>query len=180
MITVEKIQEAVRQEGLNFGLPEVFIRLGVGQEFATVEDLVKEIVVHTKPRWVCILGEDTTQVGLGSLVKGLSVVGCYIEIECSGRTRDPGWLHSVDRWVVDYVESPTFNIGALRSGDMVRFVVKGKGDLSSVKEGFEQLRLFPGTRYVKVEADGKGVPADLYREAFELVKYYERARLYLC
>lgn len=172
MITVEKIWEGVKQEGLNYGLPTTFIQLGMGPEYSS-EDLVKEVLMHTRCKWVCILGENTTQVGMGTLVRGLSSVGMYIEVEVSGVMRDPGWLHTVDRWVVDYAKEGNFNYGALRTQDMVRFVVKGEGDLNFAKEGFEDLKLFSGTKYLKL------VGKKLGKEAFALVRRYERSRLYV-
>ena len=182
MIYIEKIQEVVRQEGLNYGLSVVLLKLGyVGKEYPAAEDLVRDVMTNTKSKWVCVVGENTTQVGLGTLMKGLNAVGYYTEVECSGLTRDPGWLHLVDRWVIDYVESPVFNMGALRGSDMVRFTVKDRGDLTFVKEGFEQLRLFTGTRYIKlIQEEGKRVPADLQRDILELLKYHDRARVYVC
>ena len=170
MISVEKVSEGIRGEGVNYGLPTVFLHMGLGNDYPSVESLVRDILVHTKCKWVCILGEGTTQVGMGTLVKGLSSVGMYVEIECSGIVRDPGWLHVPDRWVIDYVEDGVFNYAALRSNDMVRFMVEGEGDLNFVRTGFESLRLFPGTKYIKLLKEVKGV--------FELLRKYERARLY--
>jgi len=172
VIEAEKIWEGIRLEGLNYGLPTTFIKLGPGSEYNS-EELVREVLMHTKCKWVCILGKNTTQVGMGTLVKGLSSVGMYVEVEAGGDVRDPGWLHTVDRWVIDYVKEAAFNYGALRSQDMARFVVEGEGDLNFAKEGFEDLKLFTGTKYVKL-FDKK-----LNSEVFSLVRKYERARLYL-
>lgn len=172
MVEVEKIYEDVRQEGLNFGLPTTFIKFGPGPEYSS-EDLVREVLMHTRCKWVCIFGEGTTRVGTGTLVKGLSSVGMYIEVETSGEVRDPGWLHTVDRWIINYVKDGAFNYNALRSQDMMKFIVKGEGDLNFAKEGFEDLKLFPGTKYVKL-GDKK-----LKNEAFALVRRYERSRLYV-
>lgn len=174
MVEVEKIWEGVRSEGLNYGLPTTFMLLGPGPSYDS-EELVREILMHTKCKWVCILGENTTQVGMGTLVKGLSSVGMYIEVEVGGDVRDPGWLHTADRWVVDYVEEGAFNYGALRGQDMVRFAIKGEGDLNFTKSGFETLKLFPGTRFVKL---GGKVSPTLSKEAFAFVRGYERARIY--
>ena len=171
MIKVEKIWEGIRDEGLNYGLPTTFLKLGPGPEYNS-EELVKDILMKTRCKWVCILGESTTQIGIGTLVKGLSTVGMYIEVEVSGTIKDPGWLHTVDRWLVDYVKDSTFNYGALRTQDMIRFVVAGRGDLNFAKSGFEDLRLFLGTKYLKL------VDSELENEAFALVRSYERSRLY--
>ena len=172
MVEVEKLWEGIRKEGLNYGLPTTFVRLGKGPEFNS-EELVREIIISTKCKWVCILGKGTTQVGMGTLVKGLSSVGMYVEVETSGEVRDPGWMHTVDRWVVDYTGEGSFNFGALRSQDMVRFVVKGEGDFNFAKEGFEELKLFPGTKYIKL------LENKLKNPVFDFVRKHERSRLYI-
>lgn len=177
MITVEKIWEGVRREGLNFGLPTTFIQLGPGPEYSS-ESLVKDILLNTRCKWVCIFGENTTQVGMGTLVKGLSSVGMYIEVEASGSVRDPGWLHTVDRWVIDYAKEGSFNYNALRSQDMIRFLVKGEGDLNFVRESFPDLSMFPGTKYIKLDGDKTKVTAMFKGEAFALVRRNDRCRLY--
>lgn len=171
MVDVAKIWEDTRKEGLNYGLPTVFLNLGNGPTY-TSEDLVREILMHTRCKWVCILGENTTQVGMGTLVKGLSSIGMFIEVEASGEVRDPGWLHTVDRWVIDYAKEASFNYGALRSQDMIRFVVKGEGDLNFAKDGLEEVKIIPGTKYIRLEEKS------LRDEAFALVRGYEKARLY--
>ena len=172
MISVEKLSEGIRQEGVNFGLPTVFLKMGLGEDYPTVDSLVRDILMHTKCKWICIFGENTTQVGMGSLVKGLSSLGMLIEIECDGTVRDPGWLHTPDRWVVDWVPDSLFNYHALRSDDQIRFRVEGEGDLRNAKEGFEALRLFPGTKYIVLKEDVKGV--------FELIRNYNKSRVYRC
>ena len=173
MITVEKISEGLRKEGLNYGMPMVFLKLGSGTPYSSVDELVREVLMKTRCKWVCLYGENTTQVGMGALVKGLSSLGLYTEVEVNGSVRDPGWLHAVDRWVVDYAENSLFNYNALRSSDMVRFIVEDRGDLSLVKKGFEELKLFPGTKYVKVETK------EVLEEVFQFVRRYERSRLYV-
>lgn len=172
MITVGKISEGVRGEGLNFGLPMVFIKLGMGTEYPSVDELLREVVMKTRCKWALLFGENTTQVGMGTLVKGLSSLGLYTEVEVSGSVRDPGWLHAVDRWVVDYTENALFNFNALRSSDMVRWTVVDRGDLSLMLSGFEELKLFPGTKYVRCSNK------ELESEVFQFVRKYERSRIY--
>jgi len=174
MISVEKFTEDVREEGLNYGLPTLFIVLGFGNEFQP-EELVRQILLLSKCRWVCFLGEGTTQVGMGTLIKGLSTVGLQVEVEVDGSVKDPGWLHTVDRWVVDYIEDGLFNYGALRSQDMIRFTLAGNGDLSFIKTKLEDLKMFPGTRVLKVVSDKK-----LITEALVIARGYERCRIYKC
>lgn len=171
MVQVEKIWEGVRGEGLNYGLPTVFIKLGLGQEFASTMELVREVMLKCQSKWACILGEGTTQVGMGTLIKGLSAIGTYVEVECDGGVRDPGWAHSVDRWVVDYSTEPLFNYSVLRSADMIRFIIRNEKDLAAAKLGFDQLRVFAGTKYfLLTEGDVPG--------ALEFIRKYDRSRIY--
>lgn len=171
MIMVEKLWEGVRREGLNYGLPTLFIRFGSGPSFQA-EDLVREVLTITKCKWVCFLGEDTTQVGMGTLVKGLSSVGLSTEVEVGGEVKDPGWVHTVDRWVVDYAEDGSFNFGSLRSQDMVRFQLKSESDLRYVSEKLEELRMFPGTKVLKL------VTPDLLTQVLVLARGIDRCRVY--
>jgi hypothetical protein len=173
LILVEKIFEGVRQEGVNYGLPMVFIKLGYGSEYPTGEGLVREIVTKCKCKWVCIFGDNTTQVGMGTVIKGLASVSMNIEVECPGSIRDPGWFASVDRWLIDYAEEPLFNTGILRTFDMVRFIVNGEGDLNQLQQGFKSLKAFPGNKIVIIK--NKSIaPA-----VFAFARDYDRVRLYL-
>lgn len=179
MIEIERVWEGVREEGLNYGLPSTFIILGPGPEF-TAEELVREILVNTKCRWVCIQGEGTTRVGMGSVIKGLSSSGLMIEIEVSGEFKDPGWFTSVDRWLVDYVPNGAFNYAALRSNDMVRFYARSLEDLLVIENGFEELKIFPGTKVLVLDSSKvseESSPA-FGRAIFELIRKYERVRVY--
>lgn len=133
-------------------------------------DLVKEIMLHCQSKWVCITGEGTTQVGLGTLIKGLSTIGLNVEVECDGSIRDPGWAHSVDRWVIDYSTEPLFNYATLRAADMVRFRIRNEKDLSVAKVGLGSLTFFAGTKYLLMETDVPG--------ALEVVRKFERTRIY--
>jgi len=174
VVEVSKIWEGIRLEGLNYGLPSTFLQLGIGPNYSS-EELVRDVLMQTKCKWLVILGENTTQVGMGSLVKGLSSIGMYIELEVDGRTRDPGWMHSVERWVVDYVKGGAFNYGALRSQDMVRFTAREEKDLPVVEEAFELLKFFTGTKVLRIP---KPLASKLWGNAFALVRKYERSRLY--
>jgi len=170
MLTVEKIWEGLRQEGLNYGLPTTFIKLGEGREFPSMMELVREILFKTKCKWICLLGEGTTQVGMGTLVKSLSTVGQYVEVECDGSIRDPGWSRAVDRWVIDYSPEPLFNYAVLRPADMMRFTVRSEKDLPALQSGFEALKFFAGTKYVRM--------TDRLPSVFEFVRKYDRSRIY--
>ncbi len=173
MIAVTQISEGVRKEGLNYGLPTVFVKLGPGSPYPQVEELVRDVLTLTKCTWVCILGEDTTQVGIGSLVKGLSAVGLNVELECSGKVKDPGWLRSVDRWLVDLVQDGIFNLGALRSQDMIRFTISTEDSLGALEENLRSLPMFPGTKAINVTS------SKLVAKVFQVARKYPRTRIYL-
>ena len=176
MILVEKIYESIRQEGLNYGLPMTFVTLGPGPSY-TPDDLVRDVITTTRCAWTCILGDGTTQVGMGSLVRGLVAVNLKVELETRADVRDPGWLSAVDRWVVDYCEDAMFNLGALRSNDMIRFAVSNEEDLEIAKQAFPRLKLFGGTRYVVVPASLLGT--HVFNGVYSLVRAFDRARIYV-
>ena len=175
MITVKKITENIKAEGMNTGLPTTFIELGDGSDYDKVEALVLLLLKTTKCPWVCIFGEETVRVGIGALVKGLQAIGRQVEIECLSQYRDPGWIHSVDRWTVDYLERGVFNYGALRGQDMVRFGLTTEEDLVNIEKGLEKLKLFLGTKYIKMS---KGLSPALKTEAFNLVRKHDKTRVY--
>ena len=87
MIFVEKMWEGIREEGVGSGLPMVFLKLGMGESYTYPEDLVREVMRSARCKWMCISGEETTQIGMGSAVKGFSAVGMYTEIEVPGISR---------------------------------------------------------------------------------------------
>ena len=176
MIVVEKISEGIRKEGVNYGLPMVFVQLGEGIPYNSAGDLAKEILLKTKCQWICILGINATQIGMGTFFKCLSAVGFETEVECSGLVRDPAYLHSVTRWVVDYVPDALFKYTALRPSDMVRFTISGEGDLDLARMGFEQLRTCSCSKYINLNK----VSASMERSVFELARKYERTRIYKC
>lgn len=170
MILVNKITEGIRLEGVNYGLPMTFILLGDGFPYDSAEDLVREVLLKSRNRWVCLKGEGTTMVGMGAVMKGIAAIGIQIEVECSGSMKDPGYLHTVDRWIVDYVENNLFNYSALRPQDMVRFFVEDVGDLGEVEEGLERLKTFPGTKYIKSKKINPRI--------LKLLQKYDRCRFY--
>lgn len=179
MIEVAKTWEGVRQEGLNFGLPMFFLKLGIGSNFEA-DELVKTIITSAHCRWVYIFGDETTKIGMGSLVKGLSAVGLSTEIEVGGNVRDPGWIHTVDRWVVNYVENASFNYGALRGQDMIRFQVNSESDIRFVAGKLEDLRMFPGTKVLKLNIGDENPDwnPQLFQQILLLAGKYDRCRLY--
>ena len=180
-ISVEKFYEAVRLEGLNCGLPCTFVKFGPGEQFGKVEDFVGKVVRLARFKWVVLLGEGTTQQGMGTAVRGLWQCNLSSEFEVSGLRKDPSWLHSVNKWTVDYVEDPVFNYGSLRSGDMIRFKVSNFDDLDSLKEGMQFVSKMAAAPYVRFEPVDKLQQKEvneLTRECMSIVGNYDRARLF--
>jgi hypothetical protein len=179
MITVEKISEEVRKEGVNLGLPTTHIKLGPGVPYSTVEELVRELIANTKCKWVYIFGEGPTQVGMGNLVAALVACSFSVEVECSGSVVTPGWVHKVDRWVVSYTVPSSFNYASLRSQDMIKFQVATETDFEVLVKGFEALKLFPGCRYVVLpQKDFDNRKSKLFLDVLQFVRKFDRARIY--
>lgn len=179
MLAVSKMWEGVRQEGLNYGLPMLFMRVGSGPTFEP-EELVKKVVTSASCKWVCILGDETTKIGMGTLVKGLSSVGLSTEVEVGGEIKDPGWIHTVDRWCVDFIENGSFNYAALRGQDMIRFQVRSESDIRFVSERLEEQRMFPGTKVLRLHMaeDNPDWDPSLLTRILQLAGKYDRCRLY--
>lgn len=180
-ISVEKFYEATRLEGLNCGLPCTFVKFGPGEQFSKVEDFVGKVVRLARFRWVVLLGEGTTQQGMGTAVRGLWQCNLSSEFEVSGLRKDPSWLHSVNKWTVDYVEDPVFNYGSLRSGDMIRFHVKDFKDLERLAEGLDSVAKMAAAPYVRFEPAEKLQQSEvneLARECMGIIGSYDRARLF--
>lgn len=175
MLTVAKIWEGIRDEGVNCGRPTCFIELGAGTPYVP-EELAREMVSKTRCRCICIKGENTTQVGMGALVKALIGIGHEVEVESDGTVVTPGWAHQVSRWLVDYAEDTSFSYGALRGQDAVRFRVNTTEDLELLDRGLNTLRVFQGTKEVLLKPD---VKTQLKMEVFERLKKLEKGRIYL-
>jgi len=176
LLEVEKIRRVVRQEGPNVGVPMTQVLLGTGSEYAQPQDLLEEVYHVAQTAWVLISGEAPTQVGIGSLTKGLHQLSLKTEVEMSGRRKDPGWFNQVRRWVVDYVVDATFNYKVLRTQDSIRHIVTTHEDVEVALEGFNYWdSQTSASQYVLLtRLDDK----DLYRKCFNLVSKFDRARLF--
>lgn len=170
VVEVSKIWKGLRKEGMNYGLPTTFVQPGPGAEYESTMDLVKELMTIAGTGWICLVGDYSTQVGMGTVVDGLTRLGFYIEVECSAGFKDPGWFKKADRWTVDYVSEAVYDYGKLRNVDQVRFLVNNERDLAQAKIGFESLKFFPGTKYLKLTVPIKG--------AEEFVGKYRGSRIY--
>ena len=173
MIPVISIKTGLREEGLNYGVPVTFISLG-GVNRLEIEDILKEVLSKSVKRsWVCITGEefDPLSFGIGTLIRGLSQLQRYVEVETDGLHRDPSWTHTVDRWVVDYQETSSFNLGSLRASDTIRIEVTSTMDTSTVGEILETTSKINCVKYLKVT---KGTQ----KKWHDLISKYERVRVF--
>jgi len=173
MLSVYRMYEGIRHEGINYGRPELFVVLGTGSDYPSVDTLAEDIFRFTRHQWICILGDDTARIGMGSLVKILSKLGLYIELEADGKSATPGWFISADRWVVDYTEDSPFNYFTLRPQDMIRF--KYLGSTEDISRGLKVVEASLGMKYLKVPTVSK----DEYKEIFDLVTKNEDVRIYV-
>lgn len=172
MISVEKISLGFRDIGLNYGFPMTFVKLGLGSEM-TGDELLDEIVKFPGSSWVCFCGQDTIQLGMGTLVKNLLKLGFNTEIEYNGKDNEPKWVHTADRWLVDYIEDGPFNYFALRPQDMVLIDIR-KTSLGELERYFENLKAFTGTKCLFL-----GSEKDKEHPDFQsLVRKQVRCRIY--
>ena len=170
MIGVEKIFGGLRAEGVNYGLPMTFVCLGVGTEYSG-DDLVSEIWKLNKCQWICFYGEDTLQLGMGTVVRNLSALGLRVEIENDGKAQTPGWLNEADRWVVDYTPGP-FSYKSLRAQDMIRIIISSIDEVEALKSILEKVRGFEASKYLVI-------PPSLILDCFDLVCNNGRIRIFV-
>jgi len=173
MISIEKIYHDIRAEGFNAGTPMTFVKVGFGSDYEKAEDLVSDIMkLVMSNRWVCVVAEEAT--GLGTLIKDLRTCQLRTEVCCSGTFKDPGWLHSADRWCIDHVEGGTFNYLALRGNDMLRFTINGLEDLPALSEYLKDFFLLTGLKIIKLTSSSK----ELRRQAIQIAGKFDKVRIY--
>ena len=179
-LPVENIKVGLRGEGLGSGLPMCFIEMGYPDEKVEGEDLLREVLgVTSKKGWVCIQGDpDPLACGIGTLVRGLSQLQRYVEVETDGVHRDPSWTHTVDRWVVDFSQTPAFNYGSLRASDTIRIRIPesvGDEDFSYYEEYLEVCRKINCVKYLLLP---QGFPEAIKARFLDLASEFERVRIY--
>ncbi len=172
MLSVVSIKRGLRQEGPNIGIPTIFVTLGGYADKIPTEDIVETILMMSvKNTWVTIRGqdEDVLSMGIGVLVKGLSSLKRFIEVETNGLLRTPSWTHTVDRWVVDWCVDGAFNLGALRATDALKFT----GPLEELDAFLEVSKGYPTIKYLVA-------PHQEQDRVLDIASKYERVRVYLC
>lgn len=115
-MNIFQIHRGIRQVGLNYGLPVLFIDCGLGMSLKP-EDVVRKLSTHNIRRgsWVTIRN-GISEKGLGILVDAIKYVGCLVEVETETRYAAPTWFPRADRWLVHWRGGTAFNLGALRKG----------------------------------------------------------------
>jgi len=174
VIPLVRVFNGLRQEGLNYGVPTTFVVLGGGTQIQ-LEDLLEEVLKKSIKRgWICLKGQDfdPLSMGVGTLVRGLSQLQRFVEIETDGLHRDPRWAHTVDRWIVLWHPTVGFNLGSLRATDGIKFRMDQNTALEEVKRFLEACKDSASIKYVLME-DGSWID-----EVFEMVRTYERSRMY--
>lgn len=179
MIGVKKMTEGFRTVGPSYGMPVTFVELDAyGQEYQP-NDLVREILFFANTRWVCIFGGNPVQTGMGTLVKGLHAVRLYTEMEASASCVTPSWMSAIDRWDITFEEDGPFNLTALRNYDALRFDVDVLEDLDKISTylGSEEIKLFPGVKYLRPSLSFVKVKSNIL-EMHRFTRQYDKFRVY--
>lgn len=171
MYSVASIRQAIRPPGLGMGLLSLEVDMSGGREYA-LETLIKKVLDESVSEWVTFIGDNTTAVGMGQLIHGLSHCGLKIEIEPAEDIKDPGWIHTVDRWVITYHVNSPFNYFILRAHDGLRFEIRDLQDLVTARTELDRLRLSPSTKYLYL------MNKRIYKEAVDTIKEFPRTRLF--
>ena len=183
MIEVKRIYDGIRTEGLNFGIPMTFLELGEGKEYTGAEQLLGEIIHLSYCRWICIKGESTTRVGMGTLTEGLRKCLYNVEIEIAGERSAPNWKRQAN-WIVDYTSEMAFDLTRLNSQDSIRFNIKNKEDLDEAINALSNNSLvdLECTRYMKLSLPKnlkKLHQKEILDEAIRFVRKKEKTRIYV-
>jgi len=113
---VLKIWRGYRKIGPSCGLPSFFVDFGFGLSLTPEDLLTKLDREHLFLGATIVLrNSPVKEKGVGILVEGLKSVNLRVEVEESGRTKDPLWFPKVDRWLVDWVKDSEFNLNAMRA-----------------------------------------------------------------
>jgi len=114
-MNIFKIYLGYRLLGTNYGLPVTFIEVGMGVNY-TPEKLVEKLsrLGLGKESWVVLKGNAARERGVGVIVQVLKYIGIRLEVEDDSNSMAPSWLPEVDRWIVDWTETPKFTYDALR------------------------------------------------------------------
>ena len=149
-----------RKIGPSCGLPVFYVDMGFGLNLTVEEILMRlEKMGLFLGAMIIFRGNPLREKGMGVLVEGIKSINLKAEIEEDSTRRDPLWFPKVDRWVVDWTESPEFNYGVLRPRQDLLLCRNGQVD-----------RFLEST--VKIGCL-KGLIVDNAEEVWEKVKNYD-------
>lgn len=114
-MNVFKIHKGIREVGLNYGVPVIFVDCGIGVNYST-EDLVKKLVgMDLRKGSLVVIRDGMSQKGIGTFVSALKYLNIRVEVEATSRDSTPGWFPEASYWMVRWLPGGTFNQMALRA-----------------------------------------------------------------
>ena len=184
MIEVERIYDDVRTEGLYCGTPMTFLKLGLGSEYTGCKQLLEEVVLLGRRRWVCLIGEDTTRAGIGRFFEGLRSFGFSSEVVIASSRKEPGWRTKTTSIIVDFNGKMVYDLTTLRAGDAIRFTMTDHDDLKNIRPVLDKFEADAFWKFLYVDPTvEKGqkrplVLKHLIMETAEVANKYEKARVF--
>ncbi len=187
MIEVKRIYDDVRTEGLYCGTPMTFVELGLGTEYQGCRQLLEQVVVLGRRRWVCLLGEDTTRAGIGRFFEGLRSFGFSSEAIIASTRKEPSWRTKTTSIVVSYAGKMVYDLTTLRSGDAIQFPITAPSDLKRMGPALDRLEKDPFWKFLYIDPkQKKGEDPERARlelkkmimDAAEIANKYEKARVF--
>lgn len=110
---VFRVWKGVREIGLNFGVPVIFVDCGIGVNYGN-EELVKKLVGMSLRRNSLVVIRDGMSQKIGTFVSALKYLGMRVEVEATSKDVTPGWFPEASYWLVRWVPKGNFNLLALR------------------------------------------------------------------
>lgn len=113
-MNVFKVHKGIREVGLNYGVPVIFIDCGLGVNYNT-EDLIKKLAgMGIRKGSLVVIRDGMNQKGLGVFVSALKYLNMRVEVEATSRDVTPGWFPEASYWLIRWLPSGVFNYMALR------------------------------------------------------------------
>jgi len=184
MIEVEKIYDDIRTEGLYCGTPMTFVKLGLGTEYPSCRQLLENVVLLGRRRWVCLIGENTTRAGIGRFFEGLKSFGFSSEVVITGNRKEPGWRNKTTSIIVELGEELRYDLTTLRMGDAIRISLHTVDDVKNIQSVLDRFEEDPFWKFLFIDPVlGKGEKRNLVlkrmiMEAAEAANKCEKARVF--
>lgn len=171
-LRVNEIFKSIQGEGVNAGLPTVFVRLQgcnlspncywcdtsyaqeEGGETLSVDEVmtrVTKLFPEVKGR-ICITGGEPLSQNLDELMTRLAYSYYYVEIFTNGTLPKPRWWTRVDSWIVDH-KLPSTGVTkpfcsdwlTLRESDQYKLTVNNRDDYPEVLKRISTMAFSPCT-----------------------------------